>query len=130
MYELYNNISGVVCNSDGIETINVYLSNPHSKLLSLSKANGFRNVISSGIKQGDAEHDIVLSAAVDGMSATFDQVKVSELYKYDFDAVDSDGKQFVGGYVVPKQYNKKINDSRDFTEAEVDISKLMWISAF
>lgn len=130
VYELYNNISGIVCNSDGIETINVYLGNPYSKLLSLSKANGFRNVISSGIKQGAVEHDIVLSAAVDGMSATFDQVKVSELYKYDFDAVDSDGKQFVGGYVVPKQYNKKISDSRDFTEAEVDVSKLMWISAF
>ena len=130
IYESYENINGISSDDDGLAYINVYTTDPNYKLVSLTRENGFRNNIESNVKFGETYYDLVLSAAVDGLSATFDEVKVSELYKYNFSTIKDDGTSCIGGYVVPKKYNKTLLESKDFNEVDINIADIMWIEAF
>jgi len=131
IYDSYAGVPGIVTDSDGVTDINVRLAAPWSRLVNLNRDVEFKNIIEEDVKFGDIYYNTVLSASVDEMSAKFDVVKVSEMYKYNFTGIDGDGHTFIGGYVVPRIFNKTIKEtSLDFTEVSANIVDVMWINAF
>jgi len=132
IYSTYDNISGIISDDAGIYEVNVRLSDPYNKIVSLKNENGYINILEENVKQGDLYYNVILSANIHEQEfvGNFDMVKVSELYKYEFNGIDKEGHRFVGGYIVPKKYNKTILQSLDFDEVDANISNVMWIDAF
>ena len=131
IYDSYNSIPGIISDAAGVTDINVRLGTPWSKLVNLNSDAEFKNIVEDNVKFGDIYYDTVLSASVNDLSAKFDLVKVSELYKYNFNGIDDAGHEFTAGYVVPRLFNKKIKESTlDFDEVSAFISDVMWVSAF
>lgn len=64
------------------------------------------------------------------MSADFDVVKTTELFKYAIKGADESGEIKTVGYVTPKLYNKTLIESSDFKKIDADITNIMWIEAF
>ena len=131
IYDSYNSIPGIVSDDIGVTDINVRLGTPWSQLINLNRDAGFKNIVEEDVKFGDIYYNTVLSANVNELSAKFDLVKVSELYKYNFNGIDDEGHEFTAGYVVPRVFNKTIKESAlDFAEVSANIADIMWVNAF
>jgi hypothetical protein len=130
IFERRDGIQGIVKDGSKITELNVYMDDPHYKMIRLYDTYNFRSIVKENIPYGDSFYDIVLSANVINDSASFDLVNVSELYKYNFNKINVDGVEVVGGYVVPRKYNKTIIESTEFDAVDVNIADVMWINAF
>ena len=130
IFENRDGIKGIVKDTSKITEINVYMDDPYNKMVRLYDTYNFRNIVKENIPFGDGFYDIVLSANVVNETASFDLINVSELYKYNFNKINVDGVEVVGGYIVPKKYNKTIAESIDFNSVDVNIEGIMWINAF
>jgi hypothetical protein len=123
--KIYKNrgISGVIYNEEGeVEQINVTLDN---NVYCLDAKNNFIvNVVETD------DYIDQLSASVNGTKAKISYTKISEKYSYDFSGFNESGDVITSGKVIPIQYNKTLNESRNFEVVSVDLTNVMRIEAF